>query len=113
MTPLSVTEAEAIELVQAKIASAAAAVLKTFSTPQGEVDLLKGRFGPYLKWGKENVKIPRGTEPESLTADDVLELIAKHQPSTGAKGRGKSGAKSSGKTAGKAKGRAASTRTKK
>jgi DNA topoisomerase I len=113
MTPLSVTEAEAIELVQAKIASAAAAVLKTFSTPQGEVDLLKGRFGPYLKWGKENVKIPRGTEPESLTADDVLELIAKHQPSSGAKGRGKSGAKSSGKTAGKAKGRAASTRTKK
>lgn len=113
MTPLSVTEAEAIELVQAKIASAAAAVLKTFSTPQGEVDLLKGRFGPYLKWGKENVKIPRGTEPESLTADDVLELIAKHQPSTGAKGRGKSVAKSAGKTASKAKGRAASTRTKK
>ena len=113
MTPLSVTEAEAIELVQAKIASAAAAVMKIFSTPEGEVELRKGRFGPYLKWDKENVKIPRGTEPESLTADDVLELIAKHQPSTGAKGRGKSGAKSSGKTAGKAKGRAASTRTKK
>lgn len=113
MTPLSVTEAEAIELVQAKIASAAAAVLKTFSTPQGEVDLLKGRFGPYLKWGKENVKIPRGTEPESLTADDVLDLISKHQPSTGAKGRGKSTAKSAGKTAGKTKGRAASTRSKK
>ena len=113
MTPLSVTEAEAIELVQAKIASAAAAVIKTFSTPQGEVDLLKGRFGPYLKWGKENVKIPRGTEPESLTADDVLDLIAKHQPSTGAKGRGKSAAKSAGKTAGKTKGRAASTRSKK
>ena len=109
MTPLSVTEAEAIELVQTKIASAAAAVLKTFSTPQGEVDLLKGRFGPYLKWGKENVKIPRGTEPESLTADDVLDLISKHQPSTGAKGRGKSAAKSAGKT----KGRAASTRSKK
>ena len=113
MTPLSVTEAEAIELVQAKIASAAAAVIKTFSTPQGEVDLLKGRFGPYLKWGKENVKIPRGTEPESLTADDVLDLISKHQPSTGAKGRGKSAAKSAGKTAGKTKGRAASTRSKK
>ena len=113
MTPLSVTEAEAIELVQAKIASAAAAVIKTFSTPQGEVDLLKGRFGPYLKWGKENVKIPRGTEPESLTADDVLDLISKHQPSTGAKGRGKSAAKYAGKTAGKTKGRAASTRSKK
>ena len=113
MTPLSVTEAEAIELVQAKIASAAAAVMKIFSTPEGEVELRKGRFGPYLKWDKENVKIPRGTEPESLTADDVLELISKHQPSTGAKGRGKSAAKSAGKTAGKTKGRAASTRSKK
>lgn len=113
MTPLSVTEAEAIELVQAKIASAAAAVMKIFSTPEGEVELRKGRFGPYLKWGKENVKIPRGTEPESLTAEDVLELIAKHQPSTGAKGRGKSASKSAGKTATKAKGRTASTRSKK
>jgi DNA topoisomerase-1 len=87
--------------------------MKIFSTPEGEVELRKGRFGPYLKWGKENVKIPRGTEPESLTADDVLELISKHQPSAGAKGRGKSAPKSAGKTAGKAKGRAASTRAKK
>jgi len=70
-------------------------LLKTFSTPDGEVELRKGRFGPYLKWGKENVKIPRGTEPESLTADDVHELISKHQPSTGgAKGRGRGAAKS-------------------
>lgn len=93
-TPLSVTEAEAIAFVEAKLAAAQASLMKTFSTPDGEVELRKGRYGPYLKWGKENVKIPRGTEPESLTADDVHELIAKHQPSTGgAKGRGRGGAK--------------------
>jgi len=93
-TPLSVTEAEAIAFVEAKLAAAQASLMKTFSTPDGEVELRKGRFGPYLKWGKENVKIPRGTEPESLTADDVHELIAKHQPSSGgAKGRGRGGAK--------------------
>ena len=93
-TPLSVTEAEAIGFVEAKLAAAQASLMKTFSTPDGEVELRKGRFGPYLKWGKENVKIPRGTEPESLTADDVHELIAKHQPSSGgAKGRGRGGAK--------------------
>lgn len=93
-TPLNVTEAEAIAFVEAKLAAAQASLMKTFSTPDGEVELRKGRFGPYLKWGKENVKIPRGTEPESLTADDVHELIAKHQPSTGgAKGRGRGGAK--------------------
>ena len=93
-TPLNVTEAEAIAFVEAKLAAAQASLMKTFSTPDGEVELRKGRFGPYLKWGKENVKIPRGTEPESLTADDVHELIAKHQPSSGgAKGRGRGGAK--------------------
>ncbi|MEY4478609.1 MAG: type topoisomerase [Bacteroidota bacterium] len=93
-TPLNVTEAEAIAFVEAKLAAAQASLMKTFSTPDGEVELRKGRFGPYLKWGKENVKIPRGTEPESLTADDVHELIAKHQPSTGGtKGRGRGGAK--------------------
>lgn len=93
-TPLNVTESEAIAFVEAKLAAAQASLMKTFSTPDGEVELRKGRFGPYLKWGKENVKIPRGTEPESLTADDVHELIAKHQPSTGgAKGRGRGGAK--------------------
>jgi len=94
-TPLNVTEAEAIAFVESKLADAQASLLKTFSTPDGEVELRKGRFGPYLKWGKENVKIPRGTEPESLTADDVHELISKHQPSTGgAKGRGRGAAKS-------------------
>ena len=93
-TPLNVTEAEAIAFVEAKLAAAQASLMKTSSTPDGGVELRKGRFGPCRKWGKENVKIPRGTEPESLTADDVHELIAKHQPSTGgAKGRGRGGAK--------------------
>jgi DNA topoisomerase-1 len=107
-TPLNVSEEEAIELVKAKITAAAAAVIKTYSTPEGEVELRKGRFGPYLKWGKENVKIPRGTEAESLNADDVLDLIVKHKPSTGAsKGRGKTSARTG------AKGRSTKGRTKK
>ncbi|MFM8565722.1 MAG: type I DNA topoisomerase [Bacteroidota bacterium] len=94
-TPLNVTEAEATAFVEAKLAAAQASLLKTFSTPDGQVELRKGRFGPYLKWGKGNVKIPRGTEPESLTTDDVHELISKHQPSTGgAMGRGRGAAKS-------------------
>jgi DNA topoisomerase-1 len=93
-TPLTVTESEAIEFVKAKLAAAQASLMKTYSTPQGEVELRKGRFGPYLKWGKENVKIPRGTEPEGLSVDDVIELCAKHASAAPAtKGRGRSSAK--------------------
>ena len=104
LTPLNVTEAEAIELVRAKVIAAEASLMHTYSTPQGAVELRKGRYGPYLKWDKENVKIPRGIEPEKLTTEEVIELIAKHVPSAGkGKGRGRPGAKTKSAAKPKAK----------
>ncbi len=35
----------------------------------------KGRFGPYLKYGDRNVKLPRGTDPLKITLDDCIRLI--------------------------------------
>ena len=79
-------------------------LMHTYSTPQGPVELRKGRYGPYLKWDKENVKIPRGTDPEKLTTEEVIELIAKHVPSSGkGKGRGRPGAKTKSASKPKAK----------
>lgn len=104
LTPLNVTEAEAIELVRARVIAAEASLMHTYSTPQGAVELRKGRYGPYLKWDKENVKIPRGTGPEKLTTEEVIELIAKHVPSAGkGKGRGRTGAKTKAAAKPKAK----------
>ena len=34
-------------------------------------------YGPYIKVGKKNVKIPKGTQPESLTLEQCLELAEK------------------------------------
>ena len=34
-----------------------------------------GRFGPYLKYGDRNVKLPRGTDPLKITLDDCIRLI--------------------------------------
>jgi DNA topoisomerase-1 len=42
----------------------------------GKVTLHDGRFGPYVKYGKINATLPRGTEPESLTLATALELVA-------------------------------------
>jgi len=36
-----------------------------------------GKYGPYLKWGEMNVKIPAGTAPQSLTEEEIQELIAR------------------------------------
>ncbi|WP_112873428.1 type I DNA topoisomerase [Paracoccus endophyticus] len=42
----------------------------------GPVQVLSGRFGPYVKWGKVNATLPRDMAPESVTLDQALELIA-------------------------------------
>ena len=40
------------------------------------IHVMAGRFGPYVKWGKINATLPRGTAPEDLTLDAALPLLA-------------------------------------
>lgn len=50
--------------------------LGKYPTEKGEeIQVLTGRYGPYIKWGKKNVKIPKGVEPEQITRDEAIELI--------------------------------------
>ncbi|MEM6757932.1 MAG: type I DNA topoisomerase [Pseudomonadota bacterium] len=46
----------------------------------GPVSVMKGKYGPYVKWGKVNATIPKGTEPEQVTMDMAVELIAEKAP---------------------------------
>ena len=46
----------------------------------GPVQVMKGKYGPYVKWGKVNATIPKGTEPEQVTMDMAVELIAAKAP---------------------------------
>jgi len=56
----------------------------------GKVEVLAGRYGPYVKWGKVNATIPKGTEPETVTMDDALRIIAARlEAGDTKKGRGK------------------------
>ncbi|HRO13817.1 MAG TPA: type I DNA topoisomerase [Paracoccus sp. (in: a-proteobacteria)] len=57
--------------------AAAAPLAELGEHPEGgAVQVLNGRFGPYVKWGKINATLPRDMAPEGVTMDAALELIA-------------------------------------
>ncbi|WP_136645368.1 type I DNA topoisomerase [Tabrizicola sp. YIM 78059] len=66
----------------------------------GEVQVMPGRYGPYVKWGKINVTLPKGIEPEAVTLEEALALVAEK---AGKNGKGKKAAtkKSTAKSAGR------------
>jgi len=45
--------------------------------PKEGISVLNGRFGAYIKKGKDNFKIPKGTDPKTLELEEVLEIIDK------------------------------------
>ncbi len=83
----------AVELIAAKAAGrggrgAAAAPIKELGEhPKegGPVNVMAGRYGPYVKWEKVNATLPKGTEPESVTMDMAVELITEKQAKSPAK----------------------------
>jgi len=64
---------EAIDVIEAKRKADAEKTIKTFEE-NPDYQILKGRWGPYLKAGKMNVRIPKDLEPASLTLEDCIKL---------------------------------------
>ncbi len=77
---------EAIEVIEAKKKADAEKTIKIFEE-NPEFQILKGRWGPYLKAGKENVKIPKDREPASLTYDECVKLAEEAKLKPKRKGR--------------------------
>jgi len=73
--PLDVTEEKAIELILEKRKKDAEKLIKTFDEDP-TAKILNGRWGPYIEFGKQNVKIPKGKEPLQLTFEEVKALAA-------------------------------------
>jgi DNA topoisomerase-1 len=71
--PAAITLERAIELIQVKQAGAAANILKVFDG--SAIQVLKGKYGPYVTDGKLNANVPKGKEPDALTLDDCVKLL--------------------------------------
>ncbi len=71
--PLDVSEEQAIEIILDKRKRDSERLIKTFDE-NPDVKILNGRWGPYIEFGKQNVKIPKGKEPKDLTYDECKAL---------------------------------------
>jgi DNA topoisomerase-1 len=89
--PYEIPLEKAIELIQNKRVADANKLIKAF-TENPDIQILNGRFGPYIKAGKKNVKIPKGKEPASLTLEECVELAANTPEKVGRFGRRKAAA---------------------
>ena len=82
--PLEVTTERAIEIIEAKREADKNKIINTFGE-NNEIQVLNGRFGPYIAFEKNNYKIPKKTDPLTLTEDQCRELIASQADTVGNK----------------------------
>ncbi|MFZ1518655.1 MAG: type I DNA topoisomerase [Ignavibacteriaceae bacterium] len=71
--PHTVSEEDAIIIIEAKRVADAEKFIKVFEEDP-TFQILNGRWGPYLKAGKKNVKLPKDREPSSFTYEECIEL---------------------------------------
>jgi DNA topoisomerase-1 len=81
--PMTISADRCVELILAKRQAEIDKYIKTF-TERPEVQLLNGRWGPYLVIDKNNFKLPKGTDAASLTLDECLAIAA--DPKNASKG---------------------------
>lgn len=100
LAPETITLEEAMRLVDEKKEKEAQKLIKEFSEMPG-LQILNGRFGPYAAYKPEgarkavNYKLPKGSEPEALTLDEVKEIMAKQDAAPKKPSRRKTAAKKS------------------
>lgn len=77
--PLTVTLEECIDAINANSEKAAANTVISDFTESG-IQVINGRYGPYLKQDGKNYKIPKDTDAQSLTEEACKEIIAASEP---------------------------------
>ena len=74
--PLHITLEEAVQLIKAKQENEAKKHLKKFDEDP-DMEIMNGRFGPYISYKGSNYKIAKTQDPEKLTYQDCQDIIAR------------------------------------
>ncbi len=88
--PFTLELPRALEIVEAKLAADRERTIKDF--PEHGIQVLKGRYGPYVTDKKRNAKVPKDREPASLTLEECQAMLAAAPERKGRFGRRKKAA---------------------
>jgi DNA topoisomerase-1 len=72
--PYTITLERATQLIREKVEIEAARVIRDF--PEAGVQVLNGRYGPYITDGSKNGKIPKDRDPKSLALEECQAILA-------------------------------------
>ena len=86
--PFSLELDSAIELIEAKREKDKNATVKTFEEDAG-LQIINGRWGPYIAYKKKNYKIPKTTKADTLTFKDCMNIINNSSETKPKKAKGK------------------------
>jgi len=72
--PSTIEQERAVEIIEEKRKKESERLIKEFEQ-DNTIQVLNGRYGPYIAQGKSNYKIPKSMDPKSLTYEQVKEII--------------------------------------
>ena len=82
--PYTVTLERALELIQAKAIADANRIIRDFA--EHKIQVLNGRYGPYVTDKLKNARVPKDRDPKTLTLEECQALLAA-APAKGSRGR--------------------------
>jgi DNA topoisomerase-1 len=82
--PNTVTIERAAELIAAKAAASSKTPLRTFDEDPA-IQVLSGRYGPYIPFEGKNYTIPKSADPQTLTLAEARDIIEKGREKAGRK----------------------------
>ena len=84
--PLKVDKDTCVRLIEESLSKKAGGIIAEYT--ESDIQIIDGNYGPYIKHAGSNYKIPKGTDPTTLTEEKCKEIIASSEP-TGRKKRRK------------------------
>jgi DNA topoisomerase-1 len=76
--PFTIELERAVKLIEDKINGVNAALIQKFDD-RPEIQIIQGRFGPYIKREKDNFKLPKGSDAKTISLPEVLAAIAEQE----------------------------------
>ncbi len=77
--PLTISYEEATSLIIEKRKAEAERIIKTFNDVDPVVQVLNGRFGPYIAYNGSNYKLPKNVTPAELSLEECMDIVKKQQ----------------------------------